>query len=242
MINNYYKTLGVDILASKDDIRKAYLILAKKYHPDRNPDNKEEAEEKFKEITEAYETLYDDELRARYDIQLKYVIETPKAEMNYYQTQEDSKPEYIQLKRKTLKLIAMFIAIMFVAGIVLFFEYKYIQHSRRDSLEPGMTIEEVVDIYGEPSEITDDVIFYQTAKIYLRNGKVLCWYNADDILDIKNSDVENIYDIKVGENIEDIFHDYGYPDTYGQTFVTYYDVIIMYKDGKVTEVTRYTSD
>ena len=111
---------------SKDDIRKAYLILAKKYHPDRNLDNKEKAEEKFKEITEAYETLYDDDLRARYDIQLRYVIETPKSQMETYQPCEEQKSEYIQLKRKTLKLVAMFLAIMLVAGIVLFFEYKYI--------------------------------------------------------------------------------------------------------------------
>ena len=71
---------------------------------------------------------------------------------------------------------------------------------------------------------------------------MLGWYNADDILDIKNSDIEKISDIKIGEDIEGIFNDYGYPDTYAQTFLTYYDVIIMYKDGKVTEVSKYNSD
>ena len=50
----------------KDTIKKAYRKLAKKFHPDNNPGNKT-AEEKFKEINEAYEVLYDDEKRKRYD-------------------------------------------------------------------------------------------------------------------------------------------------------------------------------
>lgn len=63
---DYYDLLGVKRDASKDDIKKAYRKLAMKYHPDKNPDNKE-AEEKFKEIKTAYETLSDDNKRASYD-------------------------------------------------------------------------------------------------------------------------------------------------------------------------------
>ena len=63
---DYYKILDVDKNASVETIRKAYRNLAKKYHPDKNPGNKE-AEEKFKEINEAYEVLKDKEKRARYD-------------------------------------------------------------------------------------------------------------------------------------------------------------------------------
>lgn len=63
---DYYEVLGVDKSASKDDIKKAYRKLAVKYHPDRNPGNKE-AEEKFKEATEAYEVLSDDQKRPIYD-------------------------------------------------------------------------------------------------------------------------------------------------------------------------------
>ena len=63
---DYYKILGVDKNASQDDIKKAYRKLARKYHPDANPDNPE-AEEKFKEIGEAYEVLKDPQKRARYD-------------------------------------------------------------------------------------------------------------------------------------------------------------------------------
>lgn len=63
---DYYEVLGVDRSASADDIKKAYRKLAIKYHPDKNPGNKE-AEEKFKEAAEAYSVLSDAEKKARYD-------------------------------------------------------------------------------------------------------------------------------------------------------------------------------
>jgi curved DNA-binding protein len=63
---DYYKILGVDRKASADDIRTAYRKLAMKFHPDKNPGDKK-AEDKFKEINEAYQVLSDDQKRARYD-------------------------------------------------------------------------------------------------------------------------------------------------------------------------------
>ena len=63
---DYYEVLGVDKSASADEIKKAYRKTAMKYHPDRNPGDKE-AEEKFKELGEAYEVLSDADKRARYD-------------------------------------------------------------------------------------------------------------------------------------------------------------------------------
>lgn len=63
---DYYKTLGVSRNASKEDIKKAYRELARKYHPDLNPNDKN-AEEKFKEIQEAYEVLSKDDKRKQYD-------------------------------------------------------------------------------------------------------------------------------------------------------------------------------
>ncbi len=63
---DYYKTLGVERKASEEDIKKAYRKLALKYHPDRNPGDKK-AEEKFKEINEAYQVLSDPAKRSRYD-------------------------------------------------------------------------------------------------------------------------------------------------------------------------------
>lgn len=63
---DYYKVLGVDRKASADDIKRTYRKLAMKYHPDKNPGDKA-AEEKFKDINEAYEVLSDPKKRARYD-------------------------------------------------------------------------------------------------------------------------------------------------------------------------------
>ncbi len=63
---DYYKILGVDRNASEKEIKRAYRKLAMKYHPDKNPGDKQ-AEERFKEINEAYEVLSDPEKRAKYD-------------------------------------------------------------------------------------------------------------------------------------------------------------------------------
>jgi molecular chaperone DnaJ len=66
MANNYYEILGVDKNATPDEIKKKYRKLAAKYHPDKNPGDKA-AEEKFKEIAEAYDTLSDADKRKKYD-------------------------------------------------------------------------------------------------------------------------------------------------------------------------------
>src|SRR5947209_4072030 len=63
---DYYKALGVDKQASPEEIKKAYRKLARRYHPDRNPDDKK-AEERFKEVSQAHDVLGDPEKRKRYD-------------------------------------------------------------------------------------------------------------------------------------------------------------------------------
>ena len=65
---DYYSILGVPKNAAEKDIKSAYRKLARKWHPDANPNNAKEAEEKFKEISEAYEVLGDPEKRKKYDV------------------------------------------------------------------------------------------------------------------------------------------------------------------------------
>ena len=72
---DYYEVLGVDKSADEAAIKKAYRQLAKKWHPDVNPGNPE-AEEKFKEVNEAYEVLSDAQKRAAYD---QYGFDGPQA-------------------------------------------------------------------------------------------------------------------------------------------------------------------
>ena len=65
--NEYYQTLGVSRDVTETQLKKAYKKLALKWHPDRNPKNQEEATEKFKKISEAYEVLSDKDKRQIYD-------------------------------------------------------------------------------------------------------------------------------------------------------------------------------
>src|SRR5207244_21251 len=66
MPRDFYETLGVKRNASEDEIKKAYRKLARQYHPDRNPGDKQ-AESHFKEVQEAYDILSDKDKRAQYD-------------------------------------------------------------------------------------------------------------------------------------------------------------------------------
>ena len=66
MKRDYYEVLGISRTATKDEIKKAYRKLALQFHPDKNPDNKD-AEERFKEVNEAYEVLSNDDKRRRFD-------------------------------------------------------------------------------------------------------------------------------------------------------------------------------
>ena len=69
---NYYKLLGIDPKADRQTVKQAYLSRVKEWHPDKNPDRTEEAEEKTKALNQAYQILKDPEARKNYDRMLRY--------------------------------------------------------------------------------------------------------------------------------------------------------------------------
>lgn len=87
-MKNYYEILEVNETASQEVIERVYKLLAKKYHPDMNLDNPKEAEEKFKEVTTAYETLSNPDKRKKYDEELAYERQQQNDTNSYTTTQE----------------------------------------------------------------------------------------------------------------------------------------------------------
>lgn len=98
-MKNYYEILEININASKEVIDKVYRTLAKKYHPDTNSnEDKKWAEEKFKEINEAYEVLSDEEKRKEYDMKLKSDRDTTDKEL------ENLKEMYREMIKQNIML------------------------------------------------------------------------------------------------------------------------------------------
>ena len=101
-MENYYEILQVSSNATKEIIDKAYKTLAKKYHPDANPPEKKGwAEDNFKKINEAYETISDQDKRAKYDEQLEKAKQKVEQERynRLYEQNEELKRELNNLRR-----------------------------------------------------------------------------------------------------------------------------------------------
>ena len=91
---NYYEVLNIKTTASEKDIKKAYRILAKKYHPDTYEGNKEFAQTKMQEINVAYDTLSDAELKKEYDEKMGFNVYTPPKTQSSQQKNTSSKVSY----------------------------------------------------------------------------------------------------------------------------------------------------
>lgn len=100
MSKNFYKILEVEKNASLEEIKNSYKRLAKKYHPDKNPQNKE-AEERFKEISEAYSVIGDENNRIKYDMETNFSFQNQFKNPNFYDQQNDF--DYFKVKDNQFK-------------------------------------------------------------------------------------------------------------------------------------------
>ena len=125
-IKNFYAILGVGSTASAEEIKLAYRKLAKKFHPDKNPGDRV-IEERFKEITEAYNTLSDEEGRSKYDLKFFYTTNA-RSEKKYSTGSANERPKYrakkeradtAAEKRTTRIIFAVVIAFVLIITVMI---------------------------------------------------------------------------------------------------------------------------
>ena len=124
-MQNYYEVLKVKKTASSDEIKKAYHVLASKYHPDKHPKNQKYAEDMMKDINIAHEVLLDAESRRKYDESLEsnFVNQNVYESQAYYSREEEGEPPPIFESLKEHKILIL--AAIVIIGIILFGEKRH---------------------------------------------------------------------------------------------------------------------
>jgi DnaJ-class molecular chaperone len=130
-MQNYYEVLKVKKTASSDEIKKAYHVLASKYHPDKHPENQKYAEDMMKDINVAHEVLLDAESRRKYDESLEPNFSNQNAyeSQSYYSSEEEKgepPPIFESLKEHRILILAAIVII----GIILFGEKRHITETQ----------------------------------------------------------------------------------------------------------------
>ena len=118
-IKNFYALLGVSSTASQEEIKLAYRKLAKRFHPDRNPGDKQN-EERFKEISEAYNVLSDEENKKKYDLKFHYTSNS-RSEKKYNPGQTQREPPKFRVKKERPPTAAEKRATRWIFGSVIVF-------------------------------------------------------------------------------------------------------------------------
>ena len=124
-MQNYYEVLKVKKTASSDEIKKAYHVLASKYHPDKHPKNQKYAEDMMKDINIAHEVLLDAESRRKYDesLELNFVNQNVYESQAYYSREEEGEPPPIFESLKEHRILIL--AAIVIIGIILFGEKRH---------------------------------------------------------------------------------------------------------------------
>lgn len=117
---NYYKTLGLEQTATKEEIKKKYRKLAFQFHPDKNPNNKR-SEEEFKKIQEAYENLSEDIKKAKHDneLQQEYIRLEQLRKQKRANQETERKTRMRQESIVTFMRIAVVVVLIVVVSIVI---------------------------------------------------------------------------------------------------------------------------
>ena len=142
-MQNYYEVLKVKKTASSDEIKKAYHVLASKYHPDKHPENQKYAEDMMKDINIAHEVLLDAESRRKYDESLEsnFVNQNVYESQAYYSREEEGEPPPIFESLKEHRILIL--AAIVIIGIILFGEKRH---------PPEAPIQNIVPIEKIPPE------------------------------------------------------------------------------------------
>jgi DnaJ-class molecular chaperone len=124
-MQNYYEVLKVKKTASSAEIKKAYHVLASKYHPDKHPENQKYAEDMMKDINIAHEVLLDAESRRKYDESLEsnFVNQNVYETQAYYSREEEGEPPPIFESLKEHRILIL--AAIVIIGIILFAEKRH---------------------------------------------------------------------------------------------------------------------
>jgi DnaJ-class molecular chaperone len=124
-MQNYYEVLKVKKTASSDEIKKAYHVLASKYHPDKHPENQKYAEDMMKDINIAHEVLLDAESRRKYDESLEsnFANQNVYKSQAYYSREEEGEPPPIFESLKEHRILIL--AAIVIIGIILFGEKRH---------------------------------------------------------------------------------------------------------------------
>ena len=124
-MQNYYEVLKVKKTASSAEIKKAYHVLASKYHPDKHPENQKYAEDMMKDINIAHEVLLDAESRRKYNESLEsnFVNQNVYESQAYYSREEEGEPPPIFESLKEHRILIL--AAIVIIGIILFGEKRH---------------------------------------------------------------------------------------------------------------------
>ena len=135
-MQNYYEVLKVKKTASSDEIKKAYHVLASKYHPDKHPKNQKYAEDMMKDINIAHEVLLDAESRRKYDESLEsnFVNQNVYESQAYYSREEEGEPPPIFESLKEHRILIL--AAILIIGIILFGEKRHPIEARTQNIVP----------------------------------------------------------------------------------------------------------